>query len=225
MSEHSQATIDASPEPVATPATGSVLERHGVTEQNWREETKSTSTHESSLTLTPATPPPPEQQAALQIDRPNFSRLKVHGDLSIHDEDEIRAQVTRWLLHELAPLLGLDPDRIQIRVNSEAESRANARGAKGVMEGGTIYLHPRLYEPDTTEGRQLLAHEVTHLAQLSAPAAPLVSDGRAVHDAEREADDFAASFVQNLPVRLPRRRGPAGRALAKETADTKPPPP
>src|ERR1041384_4369171 len=169
MSEHSQATIDDTPEPVATPATGSVLERHGVTEQDWREEKKSTSPQESSITLIPATPPDS------QIDRPNFSRLKVHGDLSIHDDDEIRAQVTRWLLHELAPLLGLDPDRIQIRVNSEAESRVNARGAKGVMDGGTIYLHPRLYQPNTKEGCELLAHEATHLAQLNAPATPPAS--------------------------------------------------
>ena len=226
MSEHSQSTIDVSSEPVAQPAAGSVLDRQGVTQQDMREESRSEIALESSITLTPATPPPPApsvQPPPDQPNRPNFSRMEVHASSSnIHDDDEVRAQVTRWLLHELAPLLGLDPDRIQIRVNSDAESRTNARGARGVMEGRTIYLHPRLYQPQTDEGRHLLAHEATHVAQLDAPSTALVPVARATESAEREADEVATAFVQSLPVRVPRRRVPAGRIMAKETGEAPP---
>jgi hypothetical protein len=142
--------------------------------------------------------------------------------MNIRDDDEARVCLTRWLLHELAPLLGVDPDRIEIRVNGEAESRTNARGASGVMEAETIYLHPKLYRPEGNDGRYLLAHETTHFAQLRVPVTRPISAAQAVDEAEREADETAAAFVTSLPVRPPRRRIPSGRVMAKEATDNAP---
>jgi Domain of unknown function (DUF4157) len=148
---------------------------------------------------------------------PNFSRLRVSdGRETILDEDAARALITRWLIHDLAPMLGLDASRIEIHVNSEAESRTNARGARGLMEGGRIYLHPSRYQPKSDEGRYLLAHEATHIAQLTAPTEHPVSAARAVLEAEREADEVAAAFVRARPIRLPQHRVPVERIMAQE---------
>ena len=105
---------------------------------------------------------------ALGPDRTNFHntglRLVPHN---IHDDDAARALVTRWLVQELAPLLGLDPKRIEIRTDAEAESRTNARGASGLSEQQRIFLHPQRFQPMTEHGRYLLAHELAHAAQRS----------------------------------------------------------
>ena len=167
--------------------------------------------------LTPSSLPPQNRRPNGHAGPPDFCRLPVRESHRIVDDDASRGQLTRWLLTELAPLLGLDPDRIQIRVNGEAERRANSRGASGMMEGGTIYLHPSHYRPEASDGRYLLAHETAHVAQLRAPSTPPVSIAREVDEAEREADEVAAAFVRSRPVKRARRRILAGRIMARET--------
>jgi hypothetical protein len=224
MSKHRQATLEATAEPPVNSAGNRVLKRPGVTEHGANAEPGSAPQGFITLTFSPDSLPPQEPRPNGDSGPLDFSRLAVRESTRIADDDASRVQLTRWLLHELAPLLGLDPNRIEIRVNGEAEGRTNAHGASGVMEAGTIYLHPKLYRPEAEDGRCLLAHETTHVAQLRAPIAGPISAAHAVEEAEREADEVAAAFVRNLPVRPPRQRIPAGRAMAKEAAPKSDPP-
>ncbi len=89
----------------------------------------------------------------------------THRSPLILDADTVRAQLTRRLLTELAPALGLDLSRLRITVNAAGGARIDARGASGLQEHNTILLHPARYRPHTREGRHLLAHEAVHHAQ------------------------------------------------------------
>lgn len=145
----------------------------------------------------------------------DFAHLKNHEDeVRVLDGDEARRWVTRWLLEDLAPALGLDASKIEIRVNHEAAARTNARGANGLAEGNTVYLHPSRYRPEAREGRALLAHEVAHVAQTAnAPRSPLATP-QAREAAEREANRVAEAFAARAAVRPAVRWLPATAAAA-----------
>src|SRR5262249_51278743 len=109
-----------------------------------------------------------------------LAKLGVHGrSARILDDDAARALVTHWLLQELAPKLGLDPSKIEIHVDSQAESRNDARQTTGVVQDGQVFLHPREFNPAAKSGRSLLAHELAHGAQLELTAPVLQHPTRA----------------------------------------------
>ncbi|OGB24078.1 MAG: hypothetical protein A3I66_11430 [Burkholderiales bacterium RIFCSPLOWO2_02_FULL_57_36] len=146
---------------------------------------------------------------ALGPDRTNFPntglRLVPHN---IHDDDAARALVTRWLVQELAPLLGLDPKRIEIRTDAEAESRTNARGASGLSEQQRIFLHPQRFQPMTEHGRYLLAHELAHAAQRSLASPVPLPTLHARQAAEEEAHEIGTAFSTHRVVQRPRQALP-----------------
>ncbi len=110
------------------------------------------------------------------------------------DSDEARAFLTRWLLQELAPALGIDATKLQIHVNGEAAARTDARGANGLAENGVVYLNPTRYRPANASGRSLLAHEIAHIAQTSVSRRNPIETRDSRQAAEREADRIAQAF-------------------------------
>src|SRR5262249_30579693 len=111
--------------------------------------------------------------------------------------------ITHWLLHELAPMLGIDSSQLEIHIDADAERRNNARQATGMVENGAIYLHPQYFDPLSKQGRSLLAHETAHTAQrlIAAPAAQHTA--RAHVAAEHEASAIARAFAERSPVARP----------------------
>ncbi|HEY0078531.1 MAG TPA: DUF4157 domain-containing protein [Pyrinomonadaceae bacterium] len=94
-----------------------------------------------------------------------------------------------------------------VRIHSDASAGEAARrvSAQAFTAGRDIYFGRELYRPDTREGRQLLAHELTHVAQqragraatdAAAPALSLPQDSFE-QEAERAASHVVAggSFV------------------------------
>lgn len=135
---------------------------------------------------------------------------------SIVDADLARAELTKLLLSALAPRLGLRVEDVRIRVDGHADSLAGARGARGLMAGGTVHLRPGSYDPRSVAGRRLLGHEVTHVAQRAErhlrPDAPRPDAA----SAEMEADRIGRLFAETGMAELPRAILPAG-ALAADS--------
>ncbi len=73
---------------------------------------------------------------------------------------EVERQVAR-----LAPRLGIPQGEVQVRLDDEAARRLATRGAEGLAHEGVVYLDPAGFDPTTSRGRYLLAHELTHVAQ------------------------------------------------------------
>lgn len=150
----------------------------------------------------PAAPPSPPLPPVGP--RRDFTDLYPRAPHNISDQDLARAIITRVLLDELAPRLGLDPSRLSIRVDAAAEAQTNAAGASGLQEGTTILLHPQRYRPGTTFGRYLLAHEAAHAAQRhTLTRIAQEDDGNVVVAAEREADVIARAYAVGAEVRKP----------------------
>jgi hypothetical protein len=71
-------------------------------------------------------------------------------------------------------------DFSQVRVHTDASAAASARSvdALAYTVGSDVVFGAGQYAPHTREGRRLLAHELTHVVQQSAPAALQANSGR-----------------------------------------------
>jgi hypothetical protein len=200
---------------MAQSLSGAVLQRQGVTDREWQDDAVAIGRDFASPGT--QTPPPPKGLNGLR-NGPDFSGVHVpRPPENINDSDLARALVTQVLIREFAPLLGLDPDRIQIHLDSSAEARLNARGTDGLMDGGAVYLHPSRFQVTETQSRELLAHEFVHAAQRK-----LTEPRSSAAAAEREANRIAAALVRRERFSRPRRALPANVSAAKEST---PPPP
>ncbi len=168
-------------------------------------------------------PPSASGAAAREDERPpvqaerDFTGVRASAAvINIKDDDPVRAEMTRRLLERLAQQLGLNPDRLEIRTDREAARHADARGARGTMEGGVVYLDPRRYDPRTREGAYLIGHEVVHVAQRAH------ANGRSAGKvllAEIEAHELGRAFADGRVIEQPKIALPASHAAADAGMD------
>lgn len=65
----------------------------------------------------------------------------------------------------MEPRFGYDFSNLRIHNNNKAGASSKAISARAYTVGNNIAFSPGEYKPDTTEGKQLLAHELTHVIQ------------------------------------------------------------
>jgi hypothetical protein len=63
------------------------------------------------------------------------------------------------------PRLGQDFGHVRVHTDARAAASAHALGARAFTLGRDIFFGQGLYAPETTQGRRLIAHELTHVAQ------------------------------------------------------------
>ena len=91
--------------------------------------------------------------------------------------------------------LGIDPSRVSVHHDAEADALARSVAARAFAVRSDVYFAAGEYRPQSRDGRRLLAHELTHVAQQAgeAGASPLkVTEPGDVY--ERQADDVAREF-------------------------------
>lgn len=72
------------------------------------------------------------------------------------------------------PRFGYDFFRVKVHADSEASEVAQATNARAFTVGRDIAFGAGQYAPETTEGRNLLAHELTHTIQQSGITRPMI---------------------------------------------------
>ncbi|MEM1323841.1 MAG: DUF4157 domain-containing protein [Bacteroidota bacterium] len=68
-------------------------------------------------------------------------------------------------LNSISSTLGLSPQEYRIHTGRDAIQRTEALGARAYAYGRDIYFNRGEYQPASPEGRTLLGHELTHVAQ------------------------------------------------------------
>ncbi|MCU0837327.1 MAG: DUF4157 domain-containing protein [Rhodospirillales bacterium] len=91
----------------------------------------------------------------------------------------------------LEPRFGLDLGAIRVHTDASAAARSAARSARAFTSGRDIVFADGAFAPETTAGRRLLAHEITHVAQQAAGVARAGEAGRPGDRHERQADAVA----------------------------------
>lgn len=98
------------------------------------------------------------------------------------------------------PALGHDFSQVRVHSDGRAAESAQALSARAYTVGRDVVFGAGEYQPDTGEGRRLLAHELAHVAQQSATLAPSfqaqqLTLSRPDDPFEREADAAAERVV------------------------------
>lgn len=109
---------------------------------------------------------------------------------------------------ELEAVLGADLGAVRLHTDDAAATAADALAARAFAIGVDIAFADGAYDPDSVEGRRLIAHEIAHTVQPSTATALTV--GASDSAEERAADAFADRFVASdpralAPAREPRR--------------------
>jgi outer membrane protein OmpA-like peptidoglycan-associated protein/uncharacterized protein YlaI len=68
-------------------------------------------------------------------------------------------------LSEMSNSFGVDFSHVNIHTDSEAVQMNKELGAQAFTHGSDIYFNGGKYDPETPGGKQLLAHELTHVVQ------------------------------------------------------------
>lgn len=97
--------------------------------------------------------------------------------------------------------MGHDFSDVTVHTDSSADQLSRQLGAKAFTTGSDIYFREGAYDPASSEGQHLIAHELTHVVQQGS-AAP-VQAKMTVNDPndkfEAEADNVA-NMVMNQPM-------------------------
>jgi outer membrane protein OmpA-like peptidoglycan-associated protein len=65
----------------------------------------------------------------------------------------------------MEPRFGADFSQVRVHTNSEAVQMNRAIGAQAFTHGSDVYFNAGKYDPGSTVGKELLAHELTHVVQ------------------------------------------------------------
>jgi hypothetical protein len=74
---------------------------------------------------------------------------------------------------EMEKSLGGDFSKVRVHPSS---SVSETGGANAYTKGNDIYFAPGQYSPETTHGKKLLAHELTHVVQQRSGRTPVQAD-------------------------------------------------
>lgn len=114
---------------------------------------------------------------------------------------------------------GQDFSRVRVHTDSQAARAAEAIDCKAFTIGHNVAFGAGQWSPETDEGRRLLSHELTHVLQQQAMITPLADAfeiSRPDDPAEREADNIAAGFGDEVHIKSSSRR-----RIARQQTDEK----
>jgi hypothetical protein len=173
-------------------------------------------------------PPPARRPAAREPERTDAAGARVEGWslASVPVSRPSGPEPAPPVVHDVLDSPGepLDPqtrvsmesrfgyDFRSVRVHSDGRAGASAAavGAAAYAAGDHIAFAPGLYAPQSAAGRELLAHELAHVAEAEPAAGPLTV-GRHDDVAERRAVSRAADRAPARPHGRPERRPAAPR--------------
>ncbi|MCL6429562.1 MAG: DUF4157 domain-containing protein [Anaerolineae bacterium] len=134
--------------------------------------------------LAQAASPPPLAALQQQIGNQAVARLLAQrsGEAPAELDDGTAARINRArgegqpldgaIGSELGAAFGHDLSGVRVHTSPEADSLSRALNARAFTTGRDIFFRSGAYEPHSTSGRQLIAHEVTHVVQQGMGAVP-----------------------------------------------------
>jgi hypothetical protein len=156
----------------------------------------------------------PEEEEEL-IMTPNAQRVgKEGGPVS----PEVEAAINRArgggqplegaVQAQMSEALGHDFSRVRVHTDSEANDLNRQLSAKAFTTGSDIFFERGVYEPGSSSGRELIAHELSHVVQQSSGRVNGDGSGMTVRPAgeafEQEADRVAEAVTRSMNTSVQR---------------------
>ncbi|HEV7554540.1 MAG TPA: DUF4157 domain-containing protein, partial [Kofleriaceae bacterium] len=122
------------------------------------------------------------------------------------------------LMRKFEASLGADLSSVRVHTGGESQGAADAVGAKAYTMGQDIHFAAGHYDPGSSGGEHLLAHEVAHTVQQqgSSPTRQNKLEVSSPHDAaEHEADRAADAMVSGGAFAVSRAAGSPSRSVQR----------
>ena len=106
--------------------------------------------------------------------------------------------------------LGVDLSGVRVHTGSEADKLSRSVQAEAFTTGSDIFFRSGRYQPGSSDGRRLLAHELTHVVQQSSGGGG--QTGRVSHPDdphEREASAVGDAVAASAPATAPTTDAPS----------------
>lgn len=170
------------------------------------------------------TPTPPPQNSILQRRATSQSEVEAVPPI-VHDVLNSSGQP---LDSETSSLMQSrfehDFSDVRIHHDSQAATSAQAMSAQAYTVGQHIVFGAGQYAPDSTTGKRLLAHELTHTLQQQLPAAPIAELPASEQEADRAADAVVAgnpiSIQTTAPIGVARQPLPSSSPISADLTDS-----
>ncbi len=139
---------------------------------------------------------PKRLQRLSKVQKQGDGRLKASSDVAsrLNSSQGRGSNLDENTQSEMESNFGADFGNVRVHTGSEAAQLSQDLGAKAFTHGSDIYFNQGQYNPNSSEGKHLLAHELTHTVQ----------QGQAVQrDAETppsEQSDKTPPTIQKTPV-------------------------
>lgn len=105
------------------------------------------------------------------------------------------------LAAEMSQAIGADFNGVHVHTGEEATQMNRDLGAQAFTHGNDIYFNSGKYDPSSTNGKRLLAHELTHVVQQgAAPAAAEKASASAAHAAPSVQRDTSTPLPEDAVV-------------------------
>jgi Domain of unknown function (DUF4157) len=109
---------------------------------------------------------------------------------------------------QMGRALGADLSSVRVHTNPQADTLNRSLGAQAFTFGSDVYFSNRSYDPYSTVGKKLIAHELTHVVQQGGAKSNAIQTklkvGAAGDSYEQEADRVAESVMRTTEPPAPR---------------------
>ncbi|MFL6257085.1 MAG: DUF4157 domain-containing protein [Pyrinomonadaceae bacterium] len=121
-------------------------------------------------------------------------------DRSEVEADEVARQLTSPTFAVQQGALGHDFSRVRVHHDSKAAESARALNARAYSIGDDIVFAEGQYQPATSTGRELIAHELTHVVQSRTSHSPQIRN--ALHCKQFDANESDCTATMTYLVQL-----------------------
>lgn len=109
----------------------------------------------------------------------------------------------RTVQRQMESAFGTDFSRVRVHTDSNADTLNLALSARAFTTGQDIFFRQGEYHPDSFRGKELLAHELTHVVQQTGGIQAKLAIGQPNDRAEQEADQIAGLVMKRLSSEPP----------------------
>jgi hypothetical protein len=120
---------------------------------------------------------------------------------------------------QMEPALGADFSGVRVHADAGADALNRSLNARAFTSGRDVFFRQGTYNPGSSSGRELLAHELTHVVQQNGDQIRTkLTVGQPGDRYEQEADQVARAVLQQegQPIRKDTDEGPAQRQVEEE---------
>jgi len=146
----------------------------------------------------------PEEEAVQKAEEEEEPQAKLSGKQPKGGGVEARLKsskgqgqkMSKTTRREMEAGFGADFSDVNIHTGSEAQAMSDELGAQAFTSGKDVYFNDGKYDPDSKEGKHLLAHELTHTIQQKGKDMKKVQRSVITNQSEDlEADKFRGDFI------------------------------